>query len=283
MTDQESLKKRLGRIPSPPDERDYKLADYLPEKSKLGSDNPLVDAFEALLKSRAAKATKAWAQEVMVFLGLEPAPTPAPPSPSPTPTPTPTPTSDVEFSDPDEVLDQGDYGTCVGNGCAQWGNTLPIDDKFTEKDARAIYYEATVIDGQPDDPDAPGGGQQGSTVRSGVKALQNRGRLKTYAFASTVDEIKKYLQTKQGPVIVGSDWTNDMFNPGADGYVKPTGGVAGGHCYLLMGDLESEGAFEFLNSWGSSWGNNGRFKMKYADFDKLLQSNGEACAAVELP
>ena len=230
---------------------------------------------------------KAVAALNQIISGVTPPPTPPPPPPAPT--------GDKVWSNAEADLDQGQYGTCVGNGWAQWGNTLPVDDKYTEgmgepattglPTARAIYYEATVIDGQPDDPDAPGGGQQGSQVRSGAKAMQNRGRLSSYAFTTTISTIQKYVQTN-GPVVIGSDWTNDMFNPDANFYVKPTGGVAGGHCYVLLGDLPSENAFEFLNSWGSGWGNNGRFKMLYTDFAILLKgisSPGEACAALELP
>lgn len=282
----------LGRIPSPPDERDYKLADYLGDDNS----NPLDQALANLKRSKTvATATKNWATTITNYLKtLSPQPSPSP-SPSPTPSPSPSPapsTGDKTYDDNEPVLDQGQYGTCVGNGWSQWANTDPIDDKYTEgmgqsaknggPYARAVYYEATVIDGQPDDPDAPNGGQQGSTVRSGAKAMQARTRLSAYAFASSIDEIKQFVQ-QSGPVVVGTDWTNDMFNPDANGYITPTGATEGGHCYLIVGDLESEGAFLFQNSWGSSWGLNGRFKMKYADFEKLLNSGGEACAAVELP
>jgi hypothetical protein len=203
------------------------------------------------------------------------------PEPSPQPSPQPEPTS-VVWSDNEPVLDQGDYGTCVGNGWADWGNTNPIDDHYTEKDARAIYYEATVLDGSPDDPDAPGGGQQGATVRSGAKAMKNRGRLNAYAFASSIDEIRQYVMT-QGPLVAGTDWTSGMFEPAADGLVTPTGEVEGGHCYLLLGYSPDDDEFLFLNSWGENWGIGGYFWMKAIDFAQLLQAQGEAVAAVELP
>jgi hypothetical protein len=263
----------LGRIPSPPDARDYRLENF------LSMDAAAVDPAAALAELKLttvsyprwaatnyADITQThWWKALNYLGGFAPPPPPA---------------SGTLWQDPEAVLDQGNFGTCVGNGCAQWGNTLPIDDKFTEKDARAIYYEATVLDGSPDDPDSPGGGQQGATVRSGVKALKNRNRLSTYAFASSLDTALAFLQ-KSGPVIVGTDWMNDMFDP-VNGFVKPTGGVAGGHCYLLLG-YDGSDVLTFLNSWGANWGLKGYFKMHKADFESLFSNQGELAAAVELP
>jgi len=266
----------LGRRPSPPDPRDYQLAHFL-------AGDPLDAALAALMSSWEGKKTKAWAnlitQRVKSLSPVPPDPTPTPtptPTPDPTPTPiTPTPAADVVWTDSDAVLDQGQTPHCVGFGWAGWGDTQPVDDHFTNADGDKIYYECKVIDGEP-------GQEDGSDVRSGAKAMQNRKRLSAYAFAKSIDEVRAFLAA-HGPVVFGSDWTNDMFNPDANGYVKPTGGVAGGHCYACVGDLVSEGALLFQNSWGDSWGLSGRFKMTYADAAQLLANNGEACAAVELP
>jgi hypothetical protein len=65
--------------------------------------------------------------------------------------------------------------------------------------------------------------------------------------------------------------------------VNVTGSVEGGHCVLLKGYLAGEGAYEGLNSWGASWGDGGKFKIKVADFGRLLSEDGEAVAAVEVP
>lgn len=269
----------LGRLPSPPDARDYRLADFL--RAPVSSDAEIAAAAIAELEQTTVgyrnrywtgqpPAGTHWQKALDLLAQIAPPPAPAPPAPA----------ADHVWDTPEQVLDQGNFGTCVGNGWAQWGNALPIDDRFTEADARAIYYEATVIDGTPDNPDAPGGGQQGSTVRSGAQAMQNRGRLTAYAFAASVEEISAYLQA-HGPVVFGTVWAADMFNPDAEGYVKPTGTVEGGHCYVAVGDLPSESAYECENSWGPGWGLAGRFKIKYADFATLLNQGGEACAAVE--
>ena len=181
------------------------------------------------------------------------------------------------------VLDQGAYGTCVGNGWAGWGDSMPVEDSYTETDARAIYFEATCLDGHCDDPDAPGGGQQGSSVRSGAQAMQKRGRLAAYAFSVSLADMNEWLDN-HGPVVMGTNWTNGMFTPDANGYIAPTGPVEGGHCYLCIDHITEDGADDYLfrNSWGASWGLGGDFKMHAADVQALLSASGEACFAVEL-
>ena len=74
-----------------------------------------------------------------------------------------------------------------------------------------------------------------------------------------------------------------MFDTDSNGYVKISGIVEGGHCVVLRGYLASEAAYVGDNSWGTSWGQSGSFKIKVADFGRLLLEDGEAVAAVELP
>jgi len=110
--------------------------------------------------------------------------------------------------------------------------------------------------------------------------LKGRGRLGAYAFG-TVDTALAFVATK-GPVVFGTDWTEGMFTPDATGRVSPIGSVAGGHAYLCIGlDLQKEAVW-FLNSWGSGWGQNGRFWMSREDVHKIFGAYGEAMAAVEL-
>jgi hypothetical protein len=175
----------------------------------------------------------------------------------------------------DIQLDQGQTNHCVGFGWAGWGDAAPTKGAYQNADGHAIYYECKVIDGEPH-------GENGSTVRSGAIAMRNRARLAAFAFAQTTAEINTWIDT-QGTVVCGTTWTNDMFNPDGEGYVKPTGGTAGGHCYLMIDRLDDQDAYLFQNSWGNNWGASGQFKMKRTDFDSLLADNGEACLAAELP
>lgn len=250
---------KYGRIPSPPDERDFKLEHF------LGEEDPLIGLLKTLDKSHAAVATKKILDNLVPrFLAMNPPPRPEPPPPT-----------NRYWTNRQVALDQGNFGTCVGNGYAQWGNTEPIEDAYTETDAREIYYETTVFDGYPDPT-----GQNGATVRSGAKAMQARGKLQIYAFAESLDTALAWLLTK-GSVVVGTDWTYDMENPDADGFVHPTGDVAGGHCYLMVG-FDGHDVIRFLNSWGPEWGDNGYFNMHAQEFAALLENRGELCTAVEI-
>lgn len=263
----------LGRIPSPEDDRDWKLSRFLGEPADVGKQIEYTAKLTTVgFKNKYWEVPPPgthWAEVMALLAQLQPAPAPSP-----------TPTGDIEWTTGDPILDQGNYGTCVGNGFAQFGNIAPVDDHYDETAARAIYFEATKLDGDPDDPDAPGGGQQGATVRSGAKVMQGMGRIKSYAFADTTDEMIAWLRAK-GSIVVGTDWREDMFYPDANGRVYPTGSIAGGHCYLCVGLNANE--FIFRNSWGINWGISGGFRMLVDDFRKLLEANGEAVVALELP
>lgn len=242
-----------------PDDRDYELEDFL-------AVDPLQTALDAMIKNNAGSSyVRAWAKLATArILGTTPAPTPTPPKPS----------GDVVWADADTVLDQGQTPHCVGFGWAGWGDTDPVNDKFTNADGDKLYYECKIIDGEPNAED-------GSDVRSGAKAMQARKRLSAYAFTTSIETVKTFVNTK-GPVVFGTNWTEDMFNPDANGVVKPTGAIAGGHCYICVGDQASTSELIFQNSWGKSWGATGRFYMAYSDAQSLLSQQGEACAAVEL-
>lgn len=174
-----------------------------------------------------------------------------------------------------KILDQGNTPHCVGFAWAGWGICEPIVDTFTNDDGNRIYYEAKVIDGEPNQED-------GSTTLSGVKAMQKEGRLQNYAFATSLDDIITWVLT-QGPVVVGTKWYEKMFNPDATGLVTVSGAIAGGHEHTIVGADRSTQLFKHANSWGTGWGTGGFFYMSFTDEQRLQNENGDACTAVELP
>ena len=246
-----------------PDDRDWKMGEL------LALDKPGADLLEKTIRQVHDEGTyfSSW-QAMLIFWRWIKTLDGAVPSPPPI----------VEKSkvweDPIQ-LDQGQTGHCVGFGWAGWGDCAPTTDRFQNADAHAIYYEAKVIDGEPRS-------ENGSTVRSGAKAMVRRKRLGAYVFATAVDDVKAWVLSR-GPVVAGTDWTYDMFHPDKEGFVKPTGRIAGGHCYLMIGYDETSDTFTFDNSWGPQWGLEGRFRMHASDFEQLLAQRGEACAGLELP
>jgi hypothetical protein len=70
-------------------------------------------------------------------------------------------------------------------------------------------------------------------------------------------------------VAVGSPWFDSWMNIGSDGVlpaVTTNSSVAGGHETFLYGYDSISGSFLGQNSWGTSWGNNGHYKMPMSAF-----------------
>jgi len=60
---------------------------------------------------------------------------------------------------------------------------------------------------------------------------------------------------------------NDFFNYAGGVYYHVSGGIAGGHAIKVLGWGNESGLDYWLcaNSWGSSWGEAGTFKIKQGD------------------
>lgn len=175
------------------------------------------------------------------------------------------------LSDP---LNQEATNHCVGFSMANFGINLPVQKNYTNQEGHAFYYMCKEIDGEPENED-------GSYIRSAATVLRNRGNIQGYAFAQDIGEIKWWLLNR-GPMIVGTIWTENMFEPDAISYtITPSGEVVGGHAYLLN-EWTADNYIGIQNSWGIYWGNNGKGYISKDDFAKIFLRGGEAIAAVEL-
>ena len=179
-------------------------------------------------------------------------------------------------------LDQGTEGACVG---AAWGHELacrPAAVKGVTMDwaRERVYWEAQRQD------EWPGGSYEGAdpvyegtSVLAGAKVVQSLGWMAEYRWAFSVPELVLAIGYA-GPAVLGVSWWSDMFEPDAEGFVHPTGYVAGGHAILCRAVNVRTQVFTLRNSWGASWGRDGDCKVTFEDMDTILRAGGEACIPV---
>jgi hypothetical protein len=162
----------------------------------------------------------------------------------------------------------------VAYACANWLSCLPIrtivDTPVWEDD---VYHWAQLVD------EWPGEDYDGTSVRAGFQVLQTQGHIKNYVWAQSEYDIFDFVAST-GPVVMGTNWYDGMFDPDSAGVLNLTGAVVGGHAWLLYGVTAD--FYLMQNSWGL-WGlPGGTAKIRRADVARLLQEDGEAGAGVEV-
>ena len=179
------------------------------------------------------------------------------------------------------VLDQGRSPQCVDYSENQWLATSPI--RNTRYKPGVIYCEAQKRD--PWEGDCTNPKYDGTSVRAGMKFLQEQGRVQTYVWAFDAQTVANWILSGKGPVVVGTAWYRSMFNPNPKtGLITldRSSPLDGGHAYLLSGYNAVTRLFRITNSWGTRWGQGGRAWIRFEDMDSLIKEQGEACTAVEV-
>ncbi len=184
------------------------------------------------------------------------------------------------------VLDQGNVGSCTGNGATGYAGTdnavrqgvtawrTPASGrrtKLTETWALDFYERETVIDGIPGvyPPD-----DTGSSGLAAAKVLQQLGLCTSYRHSFTAKTALAAL-SQIGPVLVGVKWFTGCDNPDPDGRIRPTGTVRGGHEIVFDEiDVENQRVW-FTNSWGTSWSVAGRAYVSFSDFAAWIRDGGD--------
>jgi hypothetical protein len=185
------------------------------------------------------------------------------------------------------ILDQGKLGSCTGNaGTGALGTqpfydaagqtALPAADDPTalENFAVQLYSDATVVDGYPGTYPPDDTGSSGLAI---CKVLRTRGTITGYRFARTAYGFVQLLQ--RGPVLQGMPWHEAFFQPDSNGFIDAdpswaSSKIAGGHEVEAIGiEVDSSDAFNsvilYANSWGTSWGDAGRFRMRLRTYEQL--------------
>ncbi len=169
--------------------------------------------------------------------------------------------------------DQGREGACVGFAWSHELAAAPVKVPTDNELGLRIYREAQKID------QWPGEAYSGTSVLAGAQVAKSLGYIPEYRWAfgaqDVIDTVGAY-----GPCVLGMNWYEGMFGPDESGFLRPTGGVAGGHALVCLG-LNLRGEYVTLhNSWGRDWGVNGRGRLAFGDLDRLLREDGDACVPV---
>lgn len=189
------------------------------------------------------------------------------------------------------VLDQGDLGSCTGNAAEAFTGTDPLYDAIPatvkarptgdagadETQAVALYSAATRLDNvqgvyPPTDT--------GSTGVAVAKAAQKAGLISGYQHAFSLDSALKALAVS--PLIVGVNWYEGFDTPDANGLVKISGSVRGGHEFLVHKIDAAKKLVGGRNSWGLGYGLDGEFWFSFDDLGRLLDEDGDATLFVPL-
>lgn len=173
------------------------------------------------------------------------------------------------------TLDQGNTSACVGFSWTHEGMAGPVRvPNLDNAYGQSVYEDAKKAD------EWEGEDYEGTSVLAGAKVMQERGFFMEYRWAFNTDEALRAL-AYHGPLVIGINWRESMFDPDDAYYLDTSGDVAGGHAILIWGvQLDSKKNPDYVlahNSWGPYWGRYGNVKIRVEDFDGLLQDDGEAC------
>ena len=188
------------------------------------------------------------------------------------------------------ILNQGYLGSCVSNAFAFCINTQTINHFSISR--LYHYLICRIIQNSSIDQD------DGTTIRTGCQSIAKWGAVSentnpyyinnfskfpslsilqsakffkkfTYTFITQdLTSLKMCIYTYKVPIIFGIMIYSSFYNTGSNGIV-PTPNITkdtleGGHCMNIIGYDDVKKWFICVNSWGKSFGNNGKCYISYS-------------------
>lgn len=185
-------------------------------------------------------------------------------------------------------LDQGEEGACTGFSATMEAAARPVpifgnpimfgygrDVSNLNQIGVEVYHRARQLD------EWEGEDYEGSSVIAATKAGMERGWWKEYRWAlgpgpeAAAEDVMRAVSF-HGPVMLGTNWYYDMMEADSKGFLHATGGIAGGHAFIVNRYSVKGDAVWTPNSWGGF----GQGWISRADLITLLANDGEACIPV---
>lgn len=213
-------------------------------------------------------------------------------------------------------VDQGESGTCTGAALLKMIAGRPIPHTLADMLTRVVpnepwapdrvralimaLYRRNVshdiwpsndyeqfVDKAPRLEDLQGG----SSTDAAMKTGRDLGFWSEFRWCFKLEEADEWIRRQDGsPILIGINWYRGMFYPDANGFIKPTGPIEGGHELKVLWHRRSNrirgtaGYWEIPNTWSYDWGRHGTFYLSDEDFDRLVfREDGECAVAVETP
>jgi hypothetical protein len=179
-------------------------------------------------------------------------------------------------------LDQGREGACVGFSWAAELAATPHRHLVDNNTGKRIYEWARV-----EDRAMGNNWPEGASVLAGAKACLKTGYIGKYYWAFGIDDVIDAL-VRKGPLVLGINWRESMYQTTKDGLVQLYGRTVGGHAIMANGywpkhPIFNEDVVVWTNSWGMDYGVKGRGFIRVSDLATLLSEDGEACIPTDLP
>jgi papain like protease len=180
-----------------------------------------------------------------------------------------------------EPLDQGNEGECVGFCNAGVLAAKPLAYAVQNSTGRKIFAAAKAFD------ESQGRYfSEGATMIAGLQVCRKANYYRTFGWNFGIDDTINWL-VRRGPVALGINWYESMYETDSKGLIVVDGPIAGGHAILANGFWPNHPEFGdvlvLTNSWGSGWGINGRGYLPVESAKRLLAEDGESAAIVEFP
>lgn len=168
-------------------------------------------------------------------------------------------------------------GSCTAEAmCGDLNSQTPLPSvPLTQVNADHLYDLEITDEGGNPATDDPGG--SGLEI---CKVALAQGLIKSYTHAMSMSDALGALMLR--PVITGVNWYDSFDAPSSSGFItiSPNAQVRGGHEFVVDEIDTVTKAVGCWNSWGLSYGLQGRFYMPFTVWDRLLGEQGDVTVPV---